>query len=166
MGLLQNNNRFELAVWLAFTELGMKPYTAAYLTTFLIASHQPIDTESVEGILLKSSTTFSSLTASRVIGHADRIRRHAPVAVSRASDEEFAWLTHSAGLIVALLKFTARNDARGIITTLNLLNEAGWTETLMLIRNRIHDSLLSDFPPAEGPLSRTVKRLLRDLHQH
>jgi hypothetical protein len=71
---LRNPHRFESATWLAFTELGMGPYPAAYLTTFLITSTAPITIESIDDVLLKSATILPG----RVIGRADRLRRNAP----------------------------------------------------------------------------------------
>ena len=89
--LLDDLGRFEVAAWFAFTELGMTPYSAAYLVTFLLASDKPITTESVEGVLLKSTT----IHATTIIGHADRIRRKAPQMIKRADEAERAWLAQS-----------------------------------------------------------------------
>jgi hypothetical protein len=69
------------------------------MVTFLIASDRPITTESLDGVLLKS-TTEHRVTA---VGHADRIRRKAPEAIARANDRELAWLTSSAALLVAIV---------------------------------------------------------------
>jgi hypothetical protein len=156
--LLDHAGRFEAAAWHAFTTgLGMKPYEAAYLVAFL-ASDRPITTESVDGVLLRSSTLATK--GGRVIGHADRIRRWAPEAVERADDHELAWLAQSAGLIVALVKFGAAGNVVGIETTLYALQEAGWAETIRRVTGRIGASLQSNFPPAEGTLSRAAARLL------
>jgi hypothetical protein len=159
--LLDNPQRFESAAWLAFTELGMGPYPAAYLTTFLITSSAPITTESIDDVLLTSATMLPW----RVIGRADRLRRNVPLVIERADEQELAWLTHSSGLLVALIKFTADGNTDGMVVTLDLLKEAGWSETLLRVSGRIGASLRSNFPPAEGPLSRTAARLLRDLQK-
>jgi hypothetical protein len=156
--LLDDPGRFEVAAWHACTTgLGLKPYQAAYLVTFL-AADRPITTESLDGVLLKSS----SLTPKGcpVIGHADRIRRKAPEAIARADERELAWLSHSAGLIVGLVKFGAAGNADGLAATLDLLRQAGWGDTLLRITARLGASLKSNFPPAEGPLSRAAARLL------
>jgi hypothetical protein len=139
----------------------MGPYSAAYLTTFLITSSAPITTESVDDVLLKSTT----LLPGRVIGRADRLRRNASLAIARADTHERAWLTHSSGLLVALLQFTAEGNAVGVAATLDLLKEAGWSETLLRVNGRIGSSLRSNFPRAEGPLSQTAARLLRELRK-
>jgi hypothetical protein len=157
--LLGNPQRLELAAWLVFTELGMRPYSAAYLVTFLITSNAPITTESIDDALLKSATILPG----RVIGHANRLRRNVPLAIERADEHELAWLVHSSGLLVALIKFTAEGNTDGMVITLDLLKEAGWSETLLRVSGRIEASLRSNFPPAEGPLSRTAARLLRGL---
>ena len=159
--LLDNPQRFESAAWLAFTELGIGPYPAAYLTTFLITSGAPITTESIDDVLLTSATILPW----RVIGRADRLRRNVPLAIERANEQELAWLTHSSGLLLALIKFTADGNTEGMVVTLDLLKEAGWSETLLRVSGRIGASLRSNFPPAEGPLSRTAARLLRGLRK-
>jgi hypothetical protein len=157
--LLDDPGRFEVAAWLGFTELGLKPYPAAYLTHFLITADRPITTESIDGVLLKSSTAGPA----NVIGHADRIRRKAPEAIGRADDRERKWLTSSAALIVAVVQFTAAGDQRGLTIALARLREAGWTAVLSRIGARIEASLRSNFPPAKGPISRAARQLLRDV---
>jgi hypothetical protein len=157
--LLNDPGRFEVAAWHAFTAgLGMTPYAAAYLVTFL-ASDRPITTESLDGVLLRSETLAQK--GGRIIGHADRIRRKAPVAVERADDHELAWLAQSAGLIMGLFKFAAAGNTVGLATTLDALREAGWTETIIRVATRIDVSLRSNFPPADGTLTRAAARLLR-----
>jgi hypothetical protein len=141
--------------------LGKGRYAAAYLTTFLVTSNAPISTESVDAALLKSTTILPG----RVVGRADRLRRNASLAIERADKDELAWLTHSAGLLVALVKFAAAGNADGMAASLDLLKEAGWTETLLRVSDRIGASLRSNFPPAEGPLARTAGRLLRELQK-
>jgi len=156
--LLDDPGRFELAAWFAFTELGLSPYRAAYLTHFLITIDRPITTESIDGVLLRSTT----VARGRVIGHADRIRRKAPRAIARADERERAWLTHSSGLIFALVNFAAKSDGRGFEVTVKLLQDAGWTDTLDRIGKRLSASLQSNFPPAGGRLSRAAARLLAE----
>jgi hypothetical protein len=157
--LLNDSGRFEVAAWHAFTTgLGMKPYPAAYLVTFF-ASNRPITTESIDGVLLRSTTLAQK--GGHIIGHADRIRRKAPEAVARADDQELAWLAQSAGLIVALFKFGAACNLLGLATTLDALREAGWGDTIIHVTARIDASLRSNFPPAEGPLTRAAAALLR-----
>jgi hypothetical protein len=159
--LLDNPHQFETAVWLALTRAGMRPYPAAYLVTFFM-SGGVITTESLDAELLKSTTT-PHLTAATDIGHADRLRRNAELAIERADDLERAWLTYSAGLIFALIRAVAAGDADLATATLDRLGETGWASTLLGISSRIGASLKSNFPPAEGPLSRTAARLLREL---
>jgi hypothetical protein len=128
---------------------------------FLITSIAPITTESIDDALLKSATILPG----RVIGHANRLRRNVPLAIERADEHELAWLAHSSGLLVALIKFRAEGNTDGMAITLDLLKEAGWSETLLRVSGRIEASLRSNFPPAEGPLSRTAARLLRGLRE-
>ncbi|MFZ3352259.1 MAG: hypothetical protein WA268_15475 [Xanthobacteraceae bacterium] len=155
--MLEDAGRFELAVWLALTELGLGPYPAAYLTIALITSDRPITTESIDGALLKSTT----LHRGRVLGHADRIRRKAPEAIARANENERAWLFDSANNISLLLVKLGANDAGAAELLLKRMRAAGWTEVLDQLSRRIDQSLRSNFPPADGPLSRAAARLLR-----
>jgi hypothetical protein len=160
--LLDDPGRFEVAVAFAFTEcFGWRPYHAARLATFLIASTRPITTESMEGVLLKSSMTHSTTIA----GHEDRLRRKIPEVVDRANEREWAWLTMSSSLIFALVKCIAEGNSGGLHLTLKMLRQAGWSETLDRVAKRIDSSLRGNFPPAEGPLSRTAARLLRQVRQ-
>jgi hypothetical protein len=155
--LLDDLGRFEIAAWFAFTELGMTPYSAAYLVTFLLASDKLITTESVEGVLLKSTT----IHATTVIGHADRIRRKAPQMIKRADEVERAWLAQSSAALVGLLTYLAKSDQHGFTTSLDLLATEGWVDAIFRVSRRVDASLRSNFPPAEGPLSRAAARLLR-----
>jgi hypothetical protein len=156
--LLDDPGRFEAVIAFACTEYGRwRPYLAARLATFLIASDRPITTESVEGVLLKSSTTFHE--------HEDRLRRKIPEIVDRANEREWAWFTMSSSLIFALVKCIAEGNSGGLHLTLEMLRQAGWSETLDRVAKRIDASLRGNFPPAEGPLSRTAARLLRRVRQ-
>jgi hypothetical protein len=162
--LMDDPGRFEVAAWLAFTETGLGPYPAAYLVTFLLASDAPIVTESIEGVLLQSSAELSVMVTPK--GHADWLRRKAPEAIARADDNERDWLARSASLIAALIEFVPRlpEATLAVELTLGQLKIEGWTAPILYVTRRIGASLLrSNFPPAEGPLSRTAKRRLREL---
>jgi hypothetical protein len=162
--LLDDPARFEIAMWHALTAAGMKPYPAAYLATFLLASDRPITTEIIDGVLLKTSADFRRTT---VAGHAGRLRRNAPKAIDRADDHGRGWLAQSSGLLFGLLKFAADKNADGFAFTLDRLRDAraGWSEPLHGIFTRIDEATRSNFAPASGPLSRTAARLLRDMRQ-
>jgi hypothetical protein len=160
--LLDDPGRFEAAFAFAFTEyLGWRPYLATRLATFLIASDRPITTESVEGVLLKSSTTHSTTIA----GHEDRLRRKIPEIVDRANEREWAWFTMSSSLIFTMVESFAEGNSGGLHITLEMLRQAGWSETLDRVAKRMDVSLRGNFPPAEGPLRRSAARLLRQVRQ-
>jgi len=158
--LLDDPGRFEVALWLAFTEAGMDPYPAAYLVTFLIASDAPIITESVGAVLVQSSAGHTGPVA----GHANRVCRKAREAIKRADESERLWLAQSTTLIRALIKFVPAGDSLGVMDTLDRLKPLGWSETILRIAGRIGASLRSNnFPPVEGGLSRAVARKIRSL---
>ena len=159
--LFDDPRRFEVAAWFAFTAgLGFSDYPAGDLVTFLLASKGPITTESIDGILLRSSADHSTT----VKGHTDRVVRKAREAIARADEREHAWLIQSSGLIVAVVKFTAEGNVSGLTLTLDRLWQAGWAETLDKVGARIDASLRSNFPLASDVrVSRTAARLLRNL---
>lgn len=151
IGLLDDPGRFAVAIWFVCTEyLGLAPYHAADLTIFLITSHEPITTESIEGVLLKSSTGPPPMVT--IKGHSDWIRRKGSEAIKRAreNEREWAWLTMSSSLIVALLRHLAEGDAGGLHITCEMLRCAGWGETLDRVGKRAEASLRNtNFSPSE-----------------
>jgi hypothetical protein len=157
--LMDDPGRFETVAWWAFTTgLRMKPYAAAYLVAFL-ASDRLVTTESVGGVLLRSETL--SQKGGPALGHAGRIPRKAFEAIERADAYERDWVSQSASLILALVKFTAEGNADGAAAALDMLGKAGWGDVILRISGRIAATLRSNFPPAEGPLTRAAERLLR-----
>ena len=161
--LLEDGKRFAVAAWFFCTEyLKLGPYDAADLTVFLITSHAPITTESIEGVLLKSSTDCPP-TATRE-AQADWIVRKSRKAIERANDCEWAWLTISAGLMRIMVQRLAEGDAGGFHLACGMLRNAGWDEELNRVVKRIEASLLSNFPPAtDWKPRRAAARLLQRL---
>jgi hypothetical protein len=161
--LMDDPDRFEVAAWHAFTEAGLGPYPAAYLVTFLLSSHAPITTESIDDVLLLSSVKRSPMVA--LTSQAEWVRRKSPEAIERADDAEREWVVRSSALILGLVKFVPRlpETQLGVEFTLDCLKREGWAEPILRVTNRIGASLRSNFPPPEGLLSRTAKRVLRDL---
>jgi hypothetical protein len=164
--LMDDPRREETAAWLAFTEAGLRPYEAANWVTFLLASEKPITTESIDGLLLISSTRPHTTPK----GHADRVRRKAEEVMERdpADDDDnlgHLWLTQSAGLFRVLLKCFFQGDRAGFLIALDMLRFAGWTDTILRVSRRIDASLQSNFPPHQDKLSRTAKRMLRQMQE-
>jgi hypothetical protein len=159
--LLDDPDRFEIAAWLAFSAgLGLEDYPAARLVIFL-AADAPITTESIDSVLLKSSTVHKTAT---VDGRTDRIVRKARESVVRANASERAWLDYSSGLIVAAIRTAAAaNTARVALVALDRLRAAGWGDILDRIGARIEDSSRSNFLAADNELSRSAARMLRRL---
>ena len=159
--LLDDPDRFEIAAWLAFSVgPGLEDYPAARLVIFL-AADAPITTESIDGVLLKSSTVHKTAT---VDGRTDRIVRKARESVVRANASERAWLDYSSGLIVAAIRSAAAaNTAPVALIAFDLLRAGGWGDMLDRIGTRIEAPLGSNFPAADSELSRSAARLLRRL---
>jgi hypothetical protein len=158
--LMDDLGRFEVAAWLAFTELGMAPYEAANTVTFL-ASEKPITTESIEGLRLISSTRPHTTPK----GHADRVRRKAEEVMKRADDDERGWLEQSAGLIAALVKAIPQlpESRPAVECILDLLRNDGWADVILRVVGRIDASLQSNFPPHQDKLSRKAERMMSQL---
>jgi hypothetical protein len=157
--LADDPRRFEVAVWFTAIRLGFEPYPAGYLAAFLIASDQPITTESIDDALLKSQTVTHSTDVEK---YAEKMwDRKIPQIIARADERNMAWLTHASGLLFILLKHLAEGDEGGMRFTLELLRHQGWGETLDRIAKRIDASLRSNFPPPNDPLSPAARRLLK-----
>jgi hypothetical protein len=159
--LLSDPRRFEVATWFAAIRYGLVPYQAGYLTALLIASNKPITTESIDDVLLISSTKHSS----KAVEYADRLQhRKVRQVIARANEREMTWLRMSSDYILVMLQCAAQSNWSGVAFTLELLRQAGWGDTLDRIGRRFEASLRgTNFPPAGGKLSRTAARLLRQV---
>jgi hypothetical protein len=81
---------------------------------------------------------------------------------TRFDAQQHRWLVASVDLIKVTVKLAAIGDWSAVAVALGQMRQAGWTDMLHHIGKRMEASLCSNFPPHEGPLSRTAKRLLRE----
>ena len=160
IALLKDPGRFQIAGWLAFTELGFGVYPAARLVAFL-ASDRPITTGSIEDVSLISTVATRHAD---VNVHADNFMRKAKKVIARirANEQQHRWLCASVDLIKATVKLSAAGNRIAVALILDQMRQADWAETLDHIGKRMEASLRTNFPPSEGPLSRTANRLLRE----
>jgi hypothetical protein len=154
--------RFELACWWAFHEMGCGPFDAAR-RALLATKGGPIELADIEDTLIMASATialpkpFDSDDPDKGLRQLSAKARRAKVSV---------WLVASAGLIQALIGFIADNNMPGIVIAYDGLLKLGWGETIMGLAGRIEAALGSNLPPADlDKLSPAVRRLLTEFRQ-
>ena len=77
VALFDDPERFALAAWWAFDQLGLGPYRAAYLAVLLIESNEPITAPTIEGTLTRMSTVWRERPTTTFGRHADGLLRKA-----------------------------------------------------------------------------------------
>jgi hypothetical protein len=153
--------RFEIACWWAFTEMGLGKFDAAR-RALLATRGGPISLEDVEGMLIKASATIP--LPSFDPDDPDRGLRQLSAKAQRTKPSR--WLIQSAGLVQGLVTFIARGNTAGICVAYDALIRLGWGPTIMGLADRLETALKSNLPPAEiEKLSPAVRRLLANLRQ-
>jgi hypothetical protein len=154
--------RFELACWWAFSEMGCGPFDAAR-RALLATKGGPIVLADIEATLVMASATIA-LPQPFDPEDADKGLRRLSAKARRAKASK--WLVASAGLVRALVGFIAANNMTGIAVADDALLRLGWGETIMGLAGRIQTALGSNLPPADlDKLSPVVRRLLAELRQ-
>ena len=154
--------RFEIACWWAFTEMGLGKFDAAR-RALLATKGGPITLEDIEGVLVRASATIP-LPQPFDPEDPDKGLRRLSAKAKRAKPSE--WLIISSGLVQALITFIATNNMTGIATACDGLMKLGWGPTIMGLAQRIEAALGSNLPPADlAKLSPAVRRLLAGLRQ-
>jgi len=154
--------RFEIACWWAFTEMGLGKFDAAR-RALLATKGGPVTLEDIEGVLVKASATIP-LPQPFDPEDPDKGLRRLSAKAKRAKPSE--WLIISSGLVQALITFIATNNMTGIATACDGLMKLGWGPTIMGLAQRIEAALGSNLPPADlAKLSPAVRRLLAGLRQ-
>jgi hypothetical protein len=159
VALSADPQRFALATWCAFCEMGLDPYPAGYLVVGLFESGKPITAESIDEALVIMSSGITPATMP-VVRRADRMVRKARQVFPRASESERAWLAYCSGAIRALVQFAAQANWVGVSRSLDLLMEAGWRDVIQRITRRLDAVLRSDMREFEGKLSRAALHFL------
>ena len=154
--------RFELACWWAFHEMGCGPFDAAR-RALLATKGGPITLQDVEGVLHMASCTIPLPQPFDPLDPDKGLRRLAAKA-RRVRPEP--WLIKSAALVQGLITFVASNNVTGICIARDALIRLGWEPIIMGLAQRIEAALRSNLPPAElDKLSPVVRRLLGELRQ-
>lgn len=151
--------RYEIALWWAFTEMGLGKFDAAR-RALLVTKGGPISLEDIEGALIKASATIP-LPQPVDPDDLDRGLRQFSAKAQRVKPS--GWLIQSAGLLQGLIVFIARGNILGICIAYDALLKLGWGPTILGLADRIETALQSNLPPADmEKLSPAVRRLLAD----
>jgi hypothetical protein len=154
--------RFEMAYWWAFHEMGCGPFDAAR-RALLATKGGPITVEDIEGTLVMASATIP-LPQPFDPDDPDKGLRRLSAKAKRAKASQ--WLVASSALVRALIGFIAANNMTGIAVACDGLIRLGWGPTIIGLADRIEAALKSNLPPAElEKLSPAVRRLLTGLRQ-
>jgi hypothetical protein len=152
--------RFEIACWWAFIEMGFGKFDAAR-RALLATKGGPITMEDIEGVLRRASATIP-LPQPFDPDDPDKGLRRLSAKAQRTRPTE--WLIVSSGLVRGLITFIVNNNMTGICLAFDGLIKLGWGPTILGFVDRIDAALKSNLPPAEiAKLSPAVRRLLADL---
>jgi hypothetical protein len=151
--------RFEVACWWAFTEMGLGKFDAAR-RALLAVRGGAITLEDVEGVLIRASATIPLPPFDP--DDPDKSLRRLSAKAQRSKPSP--WLTTSAGFVQGLITFIAGNNITGVCVAYDGLIKLGWGPVILGLADRIETALRSNLPPAEiEKLSPAVRRLLADL---
>ena len=147
--------RFETAAWAVATLMfNLKPTLAGVLVASMFSS-RPIQASVAEGVLLELTSGVQHATLK---GRAGTVQRRAEATLRDRTDGDEAWLTASAGELVALLG--SEGDAGRMAAPLMELRSLGWGPTLDRIGHRLSETFASsNLPPAPGPIPAKALRL-------
>ena len=137
--------RFELACWWAFHEMGCGPFDAAR-RALLATKGGPITLEDIEGTLVMASASIPLPQPFDPLDPDKGLRRLSAKA-KRAKPAR--WLVASSGLVRALITFIANNNMTGIAAACDGLIKLGWGPTIMGLADRVEAALGSNLPPAD-----------------
>jgi len=154
--------RFEIACWWAFTEMGLGKFDAAR-RALLATKGGPITLEDIEGVLVRASATIP-LPQPFDPEDPDKGLRRLSAKAQRAAPSP--WLINSASLVQGLITFIAAGNMIGVCFAYDGLLRHGWGPVILGLADRIEAALKSNLPPAEiEKLSPAVRRLLAELRQ-
>jgi hypothetical protein len=159
----QDPQRFEIAVWWAFTEEGLGPFDAAR-RALLAVKGGPFTVEDIEGLAQLANAEIPLPKPFDPLDPDKGLRRLVAKA-KRATEREpqSEWLNHSAGTIGALLVFSRDGNTAGICAALDILIELGWGSVIQGLAKRIEAALSSNLAPADlERLSPAARRWLAE----
>jgi hypothetical protein len=153
--LLKDDQRFEMALWLLFTEAGLPKYRAAYLAMLLIGPVDIAAAETIEDLLIVIRGTRHRY-ATDLEHRAERIRDKVCETIGRGVEAEVGWLSNSAAfLTIALSNLSAPSTGCAV----KELEALGWSNALRMIGDRWTKATRSNFPPHTERLSRAAQAL-------
>jgi hypothetical protein len=162
--LLDDPQRFALALWVALERMKLGPIEAARLSSVLVESDDPIAIEAIANLLVVVSSTFDPKTTT-LERHAEWMARKSRRIFERATDIERRWALQSAGAVEALIRFSAANNRSGMKRALALLDHAGWRDVIERLQRRVGGALRTNMPDFENELGRLGRALLKSVGQ-
>jgi hypothetical protein len=152
-----DRQRFEVALWWAFHQMGCGPFRAARWA-LLATRGGPIARADIDGALEMASATIPLPQPFDPLDPDKGLRRLA--AKAKRAKPTF-WLVNSSGLARGLLVFIANNNRTGVRLAIDGLIRLGWGPVIKQLAQRVEAALGSNLPPADlDQLSPAARRLL------
>jgi hypothetical protein len=150
---LESPRRFEVALYVTLSSLGMPPFMAARLVVFLLKARKPITATVADRFTNVMSTDHSG----DVDHHADHIIRYVSKIKREASAAEHRWITDCALYLRALI--LNPTDPATVAYCIETLVTLGWKGPLTGFVERLAPALRSNLPAFQGTTRKRRKAL-------
>ena len=150
---LESPRRFEVALYVTLSSLGMPPFMAARLVVFLLKARKPITATVADRFTNVMSTEHSG----DVDQHADHIIRYVSKIKREASAAEYRWIIDCASYLRALI--LNPTDPATIAYCTETLVALGWKGLLTGFVERLAPALRSSLQPFQGTTRKRRKAL-------
>jgi hypothetical protein len=155
----RDRQRFEIAAWWAFVEMGCGPFDAARRALLAVKGGR-ITIEDIEGVLQLAS---AEIPLPQPYNPEDKDKGLRRLAAKARRQPPAEWLTQSSAHVQALVIFTAKGNIAGICAALDNLLRLGWRPVIDGLAERIKAAFGSNLPPADVErLSPAVRRFLAE----
>jgi hypothetical protein len=156
---LESPRRFEVALYVTLSSLGMPPFMAARLVVFLLKARKPIAATVADRFTNVMSTEHSG----DVDQHADHIIRYVSKITREASAAEDRWIIDCALYLRALI--LNPTDPATVAYCTETLVALGWKGPLTGFMERLAPALRSNLLPFQGT-TRKQRKALRLQRRH
>jgi hypothetical protein len=154
--------RFEIACWWAFHEMGCGAFDAAR-RALLATKSGSITLEDIDGVLVMAS---AQIPLPQPFDPLDPDKGLSRLSAKAKRAKPSKWLITSSALVRALITFIANGNMTGICLARDGLIRLGWGPTIMGLAQRVEAALRSNLPPADlNKLSPAARRLLAGSRQ-
>lgn len=163
VSLLKREIRFDVAIFIALSDIvGFNKYAAA-CQAIMLSSPAPIIATNVENVLVRLSIRHRSAVFKR----ARYILEQAEASHETTNIEEREWIINSVPAVALLMRYVAMGNVMGQMEILKYLGrvDAGWVKLFERLSERLSRALLSNFPPDEMTPPRRVRALIEKLRE-